>query len=67
MKMTLIPVIVCKILSVKVIGLIHIFTPEAAPCKYYFLDSFKSFVKFPRKPSENVPCLLQFQIFGLQL
>ena len=47
--MTLIPVIVCKILAVKVIVLIQIFTPEAAPRKYYFLDSFKKFCKIPKK------------------
>ena len=49
MKMTLILVIVCKILAVKVIVLIQIFTPEAAPRKYYFLDSFKKFCKIPKK------------------
>ena len=49
MKMTLIPVIVCKILAVKVIVLIQIFTPEVAPRKYYFLDSFKKFCKIPKK------------------
>ena len=49
MKMTLIPVIVCKILAVKVIVLIQIFTPEATPRKYYFLDSFKKFCKIPKK------------------
>ena len=65
MKMTLIPVIVCKILAVKVIVLIQIFTPEAAPRKYYFLGSSKKFYKIPRKHSKNVPCLLQLQIFGL--
>ena len=49
MKMTLIPVIVCKILAVKVIVLIQIITAEVAPCKYYFLDSFKKFCKIPKK------------------
>ena len=49
MKMTLIPVVVCKILAVKVIALIRIFTSEAAPCKYYFLYSFKKFCKIPKK------------------
>ena len=34
MKMTLIPVVVCTILTVKVIVLIQIFTPEAAPWKF---------------------------------
>ena len=47
--MTLIPVIVCKILAVKVIVLIQIFTPEATPRKYYFLDSFKKFCKIRKK------------------
>ena len=47
--MTLIPVIACKILAVKVIVLLQIFTPEAAPRKYYFLDSFKKFCKIPKK------------------
>ena len=47
--MTLIPVVVCKILAVKMIVLIQIFTPEAAPCKYSFLDSFKKFCKIPKK------------------
>ena len=36
MKMTLIPVIVCKILAVKMIVIIQIFTPEAAIRKYFF-------------------------------
>ena len=36
MKMTLIPVIVCKILAVKIIVIIQIFTPEAAIRKYFF-------------------------------
>ena len=27
----------------------QIFTTEAAPCKYYFLDSFKKFCKIPKK------------------
>ena len=49
MKMTLIPVVVCTILAVKMIVLIQIFTPEAAPCKYSFLDSFKKFCKIPKK------------------
>ena len=49
MKMTLIPVIACKILAVKVIVLIQIFTPEAAPRKHYFLDSFKKFCKITKK------------------
>ena len=40
MKMTLVPVIVCKIFAVKVIVLIQTFTPEAAPTKYYFLRQF---------------------------
>ena len=49
MKMRLIPVIVCKILAVKVIVLIQIFTPEAAPLGYYFLHSFKRFCKILKK------------------
>ena len=49
MKMTLILVVVCIILAVKVIVLIQIFTSETAPCKYYFLDSFKKFCKIPKK------------------
>ena len=40
MKMTLIPVIVCKILAVKVIVLIEIFTPDTAPRKYYCFRQF---------------------------
>ena len=40
MKITLILLIVCKILAVKVIILIHIFTPEAGPRKYYFFNQF---------------------------
>ena len=36
MKMTLIPVIVCKNLAVKMIVIIQIFTPEAAIRKYFF-------------------------------
>ena len=40
MKITLIPVIVCKIFAVKVIVLIQIFTLEAAPRKYYFFRQF---------------------------
>ena len=31
------------------IVLIQIFTPEAAPRKYYFLASFKKFCKIPKK------------------
>ena len=47
--MTLIPVIVCKILAVKLIVLIQIFTSEAAPRRYYFLDTFKKFSKILKK------------------
>ena len=37
------------ILAVKMIVMFQIFTTEAAPCKYYFLDSFKKFCKIPKK------------------
>ena len=58
--MTLIPVMVCQILAVKVIVLIQVLlNPEVAPRRFYFCgNSSKNVWKFPRKHSEKVTCLL---------
>ena len=64
--MTLISEMVCQILSMKVIFLM--LTPESAARMCYFLNtSEKTFVNFLRQHSEKAPCLLQLQMFDLQL
>ena len=51
MKMTLIPIIVCKFLAVKVIVLIQIFTfiDIKDILQIFTVDSFKKFCKIPKK------------------
>ena len=50
MKMTLIPVMIFQILAVKVkFWFRYLLTPEAAPCRCYFLNSSKNFCKILKK------------------